>query len=225
MARRKKTNNKYDVILKLTKKDQKGLLKIMAKIYFVYRKEKKDKITNEQANNEYVKYLSRFVPLVKDLSHAGYESLKDLSNLSTEELANYINELGMNYEEFKQNYHENVNNFMKLILALAILDKNDIRISKINNPKKTLNNIAQGSYLYMFENSLDSLNDDDQERICSIFKKDFSYENITDDEKSLIEEYHNKFMQEYVNPYVKDEVKKEDLLYMVKTLGQNRNSI
>ena len=225
MARRKKTNNKYDVILKLTKKDQKGLLKIMAKIYFVYRKEKKDKITNEQANNEYVKYLSRFVPLVKDLSHAGYESLKDLSNLSTEELANYINELGMNYEEFKQNYHENVNNFMKLILALAILDKNDIRISKINNPKKTLNSIAQGSYLYMFENSLDSLNDDDQERICSIFKKDFSYENITDDEKSLIEEYHNKFMQEYVNPYVKDEVKKEDLLYMVKTLGQNRNSI
>lgn len=225
MARRKKTNNKYDVILKLTKKDQKGLLKIMAKIYFVYRKEKKDKITNEQASNEYVKYLSRFVPLVKDLSHAGYESLKDLSNLSTEELANYINELGMNYEEFKQNYHENVNNFMKLILALAILDKNDIRISKINNPKKTLNNIAQGSYLYMFENSLDSLNDDDQERICSIFKKDFSYENITDDEKSLIEEYHNKFMQEYVNPYVKDEVKKEDLLYMVKTLGQNRNSI
>lgn len=225
MARRKKTNNKYDVILKLTKKDQKGLLKIMAKIYFVYRKEKKDKITNEQANNEYVKYLSRFVPLVKDLSHAGYESLKDLSNLSTEELANYINELGMNYEEFKQNYHENVNNFMKLILALAILDKNDIRISKINNPKKTLNSIAQGSYLYMFENSLDSLNDDDQERICSIFRKDFSYENITDDEKSLIEEYHNKFMQEYVNPYVKDEVKKEDLLYMVKTLGQNRNSI
>ena len=225
MARRKKTNNKYDVILKLTKKDQKGLLKIMAKIYFVYRKEKKDKITNEQANNEYVKYLSRFVPLVKDLSHAGYESLKDLSNLSTEELANYINELGMNYEEFKQNYHENVNNFMKLILALAILDKNDIRISKINNPKKTLNSIAQGSYLYMFENSLDSLNDDDQERICSIFRKDFSYENITDDEKSLIEEYHNKYMQEYVNPYVKDEVKKEDLLYMVKTLGQNRNSI
>ena len=225
MARRKKTNNKYDVILKLTKKDQKGLLKIMAKIYFVYRKEKKNKITNEQASNEYVKYLSRFVPLVKDLSHAGYESLKDLSNLSTEELANYINELGMNYEEFKQNYHENVNNFMKLILSLVILDKNDIRISKINNPKKTLNNIAQGSYLYMFENSLDSLNDDDQERICSIFKKDFSYENITDDEKSLIEEYHNKFMQEYVNPYVKDEVKKEDLLYMVKTLGQNRNSI
>ncbi len=225
MARRKKTNNKYDVILKLTKKDQKGLLKIMAKIYFVYRKEKKDKITNEQANNEYVKYLSRFVPLVKDLSHAGYESLKDLSNLSTEELANYINELGMNYEEFKQNYHENVNNFMKLILALAILDKNDIRISKINNPKKTLNSIAQGSYLYMFENSLDCLSDDDQERICSIFRKDFSYENITDNEKSLIEEYHNKFMQEYVNPYVKDEVKKEDLLYMVKTLGQNRNSI
>ena len=223
MFKKKKTNNKYDVISKLTKKDSRGLVKSTIKLLFVFIRDRNKRITEEQAENKCLEYLSKYIPAIKDMAHLGYESYKDIGNLTNEEIFDYISKCGMDYEEFLQNYSSNVNSFMKLILFFAILEQNDIKLSTISNPMKVINNVSQENYIEILADSFDSLNDDEIEKICNIFNKDTKYVIFTEDDKKIIDEYHNRYMQEYVYPNVKDVAEKEKVLEIAKTLGKKRN--
>ena len=215
----KKEKNKYDILSKKVKKEFKGVLPSLVKMLFVARKIETNRISDEKIEYELSKAISKALPAIKTTTHLGYETAKDVSNLDKETLARYIEESGLTLSEFSENYHENVNGIVKLLLAFAVFDKENINFPSLKDPKTAIELISGESYLDIFSNDFDSMSEESEEMIERAFDKELSYKDLTEEEIRLMEEYHNRYMNEYIYPSVgMEETPEEKMKEIVKAL-------
>ena len=217
-----KSKNKYTILTKNIKKNSKGLIRSLAKLVFIINKLEKNKISDETAEYEFSQFINKFMPAIESSIHLGYEGIKDISNLDNDTLASYIKQNNLSLSEFSSNYHENVDYIAKFLMFFAVLDKENIKSFSTDNIQSTIESITSNNYSDLFDKIAESISEENCTIIERILDNDLSYEDLTDEDKELIENYHNKYMQKYVSPSVKDEPRKEDLVQVVKQLGKKQ---
>lgn len=221
-----KKKDKYDIL----EKQLLGLIKIII-IYFFKEmpfilKMMMDKVEKEEIDVEFLKTINFMLPVVGKVAHYVYETNKDIDNIDKEKLFDYLKTEGINIAEFSSNYLERVVFFTKILLILSIIEKEKI---KIPNPidKEVLSKIHNGAEASeLFFEAFENATNNDENILEIINEKNYNLNEITESQKQLINNYHNRYMNNQIYPKVTKEIEDEKrIMLLAKKIGSKSKKI
>ena len=104
---------KYDILYKEAKAANKGTLKLIISAISVSVKLESDEYSEEEKELLLGDLLRKCLPLVKIISHIGYENSKDLKNLNENSLNDYLESKNISKEEFLKRIINKCNEYKK----------------------------------------------------------------------------------------------------------------
>ena len=145
------------------------------------------------------KVYEELVPYIKNIAHTGYETFNDLEKMDSAEFVKFIHENGESVEEFKNNYLNTLSNYVRILLLLAVHDRDSVEFD--SSSKQFLLRIfgfklSETAVL----NNVDKFADSSRCVLDRILDDNFDIRNMSDDEKILLDNYHNKYMEERIYP-------------------------
>ena len=207
-------NNKYEV---LTNEVNECIEKIpdIAKraipLYFSLR------FKNKKENKQKLKDLATEVqPLAKKLAHIAYETGKDLENIDQKQLATYLQSQNTDYIK----YQKNLNRCIKLLLVLAILEKENIDIQNLAEPDIIINALVGKDLEALFESIVNDISKESLVIIKIISEKNFNINKLSQEQIAFLDEYHNNYMNTVLYPKISNnQIQQNKALKLAKVLA------
>ena len=145
----------------------------------------------EKYDIEMAKILIDASSILKTSAHIVYEISKDLEEIDPQSFKNYLQELNITSNSFNYRLEEKQNDALYFLAFYALLEKNGKPIESLS-PDEILAIISSfGTKNY-------EVTKEDVELLEKIQNKYFSFESLTDYEKQLIDNYHEKYMDEVI---------------------------
>lgn len=217
--------SKYDIIEKESFSCSMNLLFLAGKIAKDMKALEKGKIDKGTFNDNFNMTIEKGIPSIKTIAHIGYENSKDLSKVKKDILKDYILKEGLTLDEFKSNYNRLVNTYVKIILAFGIIERENLSVYKVITPEVLLG-LIKGDFSLIKEtiNSL-STNVSDESKILmdKLVDKKTKIDDLSQEEKKVLNSAHNRFMREKITPYVKKESSMQEVLKFSKYLGKKKS--
>lgn len=216
--------NKYDVMKNEMKDFNKYAISLVFQLFSWKRKIKKGKITDEELSLEVISNLDKLIPFLEIISHIFYENFKDIENIDKNELFESLKSKKINPMVFVNNYNKNKEVFTKILLFFALIDKFNITLPKFDNPELAMDLLSNfgdfDDFIYKI------LDDYDPNVIFDVYSalSDFDVTSPEDENYELIENFHNKYMNRNINPYVTiSEIPNKEVIKLARTIGKNKN--
>jgi len=218
--------NKYDVMESETVKNTMNLVILVGKLSKDFLYYEKKKVMTKEFEDKFSDAVKKGVPYIRALANIGYENSIDLAGVDRYELFRYMNNNGINSNDFDINYNNAVNTYAKILFGIAIAEKENINITKVITPD-TLLGLIKGDFTQLRDTLSESnvhFGSNISELVDKLSKDDFDISNITDDERSLLDEVHNDYMNREIYSKVNKSVITEDqIIKYAKTLGKKKS--
>lgn len=215
--------SKYDVM----KKDMKGVglfaISFAIKISRLNSKFKKGKINEDQINMEVVTILDDVLPLIKKASHIIYENSKDLETVDKQKLLGYVQKKGINPTQFAYNYAKSKRQMTQILMAFALLDRDNIQFPSFKDPEMALKLLNGESIQDILGDVFDDLSDETTYTLFDVFDDDFELSDLKEEDAQLLEDYHNRYMMQNIYPKVTQQVTPElEIIKMAESFGKSK---
>lgn len=218
--------SKYDVMEKETFSNSMNLLVLVGKVSKDLKSFENGKMAKGDFDNNFKQAISKGLPTIKSMAHIGYENSKDIADVDNGTLVLYMKQSGLSREDFYNNYYERVYNYIKMILAFTIIDREGLDVYRIINPSIVFA-LVKGE----FEKVRDSINglgvklsSDSALLMDKLVNKDFDIKDLSDKEKNLLDKEHEKYMIKHIYPHVDTPSTKEEVLKFAKSLGKKKST-
>ena len=212
--------NKYDVM----KKEMKGMyltvVKLVPKLLSLSSKIKKEKINEDAAVLEAATMMEEVMPIIIKASHLIYENAKDLENIEKETLFTHLRKKGINPATFSFNYNYKKNEMAKILMVLAILEKENIQIPSFKDPSIALKLLSGDGINGIISEVMEDISYESMNTIEIIVEDDFQVSQLDEEETELLEGYHNKYMSERIFPHVTKNTPDKDILKRATSIGK-----
>lgn len=211
---------KYNIMSKALKGTYKNTISMIFKIYSIQSKYENKKIDSDSFDFEMAKIINEMYPTALAVAHIGYENNKDLQKIDKTKLYSYLESKKIGAAEFSHNYARRLTTSIKILLFFAILDKENISLPNLNDPELAVKLLeGQGIdelYESVFDQSLEC-----QNMIFNVFSDDFNINDLTIEQKSLLDSYHENYMNKNIYPKVTDhQLKEKTIMGFAKSLGK-----
>ncbi len=162
-------------------------------------------VNDEQICSKKKKLMEESLPFVEMLNHIGYENSIDITKIPKEKLEVYLRNEGISIKKVMNNYNQNISNYAKNILIYSLLKYSKEKYPEMN--AKYIDIKEKGIYCIFPEGEIDEkLNS----LIDKLSEKNFKLDNLNNEEKGILEKYHNKYMLDYIYSQVNEKNYAED---------------
>lgn len=213
--------SKYEVMSKELKGIYKTTISMIFKLLVISNKLKNKKIDDNSLDYETLEIFDQAFPVAITLAHIGYENNKDLQNIDKAKLFSYLESKNINPSEFSYNYSKKLTSCVKVLLFLAIVEKENITLPNLKDPDlaiKLLNGDGIEDLIFGF---IDDISYESWSLLDSITSKRFNFNNLTEEQKQIIEDYHTKYMNSNIYPKVtKDTIKEKSILKVAQSFAR-----
>lgn len=205
-----KKRSKYDVLEKEYKNNSVLALDLALRLFNIRNKMQTKHLDEEKVSE----LLKEVLPVIITFANIGYENVKDLGSIvNREELIKFLKQEKIDPTEFSSNYLKNINHYTKLLLVFAILSKETSILPSFKNPQSAIELLGGREVSDdLFNDLFDNLSIDIKNCIKEILISDFDVNEITNYQKELLEEYHDKYMSQNVYDQVTDDQEKPQLV-------------
>jgi len=212
---------KYSIMSKELKGTYKSTISMVFKLLSINNKLKNKKINDDVFSFEMLNIVSQALPTVLTLAHMGYENNKDLQNIDKIKLFSYLETKKINPAEFSYNYSKNITLYIKFLLLFAILEKENISFPNIKDPELAIKLLEGQGIEELFEEACNQLSPESEDMLDDAFADDFNINDLSEEQKALIDSYHEKYMNKNIYPRVtKDTSKEQTVMKLAKAFGK-----
>ena len=215
--------SKYDIMKKQLKGATMYILSLLPKVYSLQKKYNEDKLTEEQLNEELVLIAGNILPIMINGSHAAYENSKDIENIDAQKLLDKAKKKGISERSFATAYHNNKKQSVKILMSLALLDKENVELPDFKDPvtaMSIINGGMSGGLEDIFDSVVDQLSDETFNKINNIFSGYFELGDLTVEDLLLLDNYHQKYMEKVINPYINKDISEKEIINSAVSYGK-----
>ena len=205
---------KYDILNKELKAVNKNILSLAFTAITLSAKLESDAYTEEEKEEMMAKMAKKFLPFVKILSHIGYENSRDLKSIDEQTINDYLKSKRISKEDFLKGYEAKQAELIAILALFAVADKEGIDILTLENPL---------SFIDWFNGDLDEFDIYELENstyyplLEEVFDEEFKPSNMSEELKTLIDDYHTNYMESIIYPQVtQTQLKDKDILKISK---------
>ena len=212
---------KYDIMSKELKGTYKSAISMVFKLLSINSKLKNKKINDDVFSFEMLNILSQAFPTLLTVSHIGYENNKDLQKVDKTKLFSYLETKKINPAEFSYNYSKSMTSYIKFLLLFAILEKENVSLPDIKDPELAIKLLEGQGIDELFEETCDQLSSESEDMLYDVFAEDFNINDLSEEQKALLDSYHEKYMNKNIYPRVtKDIPKEKTVMKLANAIGK-----
>lgn len=201
--------NKYDVMFDQSRGLYGELLLFYIRAIFYRRKLKKEKFKGIEADEELSRIYNGVFPYIVKMAHLGYENYKDFEEIDFDERTDYINKNKISSLIFWGQYYSYINKYIRVLLFLAIHDKDGIEFDLYSRSVilKIMNESELEEYIMDF---FAEFSPESKIIFAKIMNDGFDFRKLTDDDIELLNNYHEKYMENHINPLVRNKINSKE---------------
>lgn len=198
----------YDVINARVEADKKEIYLSIAKLTPILLKIKRLQDSgkeNDLLMFEFLQKLKPLVPHIESMFHYEYEIMCDVDRrYGYERFCSILSEKDFNQTEFAVKYVSNRNQIIKILAFFALLRKNNISLEDLigkDDADLALRIFNNQDMSCAIDNIFDRLSAEDLDLLESIVDNRNRYKEPSQEVTDLANEYHERYMQEFIYPF------------------------
>lgn len=198
-------SSKYKIMEKYLKEIYSFTEHLANKMSILSMKKKYNFINNIEYQETIDSFIMESLPYLEMISHIGYENSIDIAKVPANVILFYLYDEDISFEEVMNNYNESINKYVKNIITFALLDSN------FENAEE-----KKRQYVKIRKNGLKSIYEGIKTTTCveqllnKIDSDNFSVNTLSQEEKEMVQNYHNSYMTKNMQLIINDDNYSED---------------